>query len=192
MRRVEFENCSTRPAQIYHKRLSPNEPVGVDRGNALCTLARRQRDLPSGAEQRKAFSLPGGDTGYPAQFTVAVGEGRAIACVVDTSGSASGRRFKIEVHDVELRLTDNASGRTRIFRAEGEVTEEGSDEEDEGRDYELRTALPTLAESRGARAALARAAAPSVSDAAQWEEVLEQLAELRSVAQEGAPWRAPH
>jgi hypothetical protein len=98
---VEFENQSTRPAVIFHKKLTPGESVSVaDRGSELCTLSRRPRDLNARAE-RKAFSLPGGSGGYAAQFTVAIGDvttGTNVACVIDTTGPNAGKKFKVVVH----------------------------------------------------------------------------------------------
>lgn len=101
LHRVEFENQSTRQAVIYHKRLALGESVSVTaRGNELCNLARRPRELNARAE-RRAFSLPGGANGYAAQFTVSIGQGAGctdVACVVDTTGSNAGKKFKVVVH----------------------------------------------------------------------------------------------
>ncbi len=101
LRRVELENQSTRQAVIYHKKLALGESVSVtDRGNELCILARRPRELNARAE-RRAFSLPGGANGYAAQFTVSIGQGTGctdVACVIDTTGSNAGKKFRVVVH----------------------------------------------------------------------------------------------
>ena len=108
MHSVEFENQSTRQAVIYHKKLALGEGVSVtDRGNELCNLARRPRELNARAE-RRAFSLPGGANGYAAQFTVSIGQGTGctdVACVIDTTGSNAGKKFKVVVHGASICST---------------------------------------------------------------------------------------
>lgn len=121
--RVEFENQSTRPAVIFHKKLTPGESVSVaDRGSELCTLSRRPRDLNARAE-RKAFSLPGGSGGYAAQFTVAIGDvttGTNVACVIDTTGPNAGKKFKVVVHGaLAPLLIDSYMARALTLHASG-------------------------------------------------------------------------
>ena len=51
--------------------------------------------------------------------------------------------------DLELHLLEGSSGRVRKFRANGEVIDDASDDEDDS-DFTLRTTVPTVGESRQA------------------------------------------
>ena len=78
--------------------------------------------------------------------------------------------------DLELHLLEGSSGRVRKFRANGEVIDDASDDEDDS-DFTLRTTVPTVGESRQACDEMVRSI-PGIKDPSKWEEELEELALL--------------